>query len=675
MMDSMKSGKHQKLAEGGIRQMLEKKAVGQIKLVLNKMKTVKAEEFSAVEAELKAVMEKELEACGSEKAKTQEECDKLVKQAQERLEKKKETQAKAEPILKELEALVAAAEAATTSLASKVDDASLKAASGKVEACYDLIKENSSTIAAVDGALTKFFQRTGDCKKSLKKAESTGKLEAALAKIAKYDANKDGLLEKTELAKYAQGEFKFALPKQSVEAIFKKLAGGAKGIKKDDFHKLKVQVGIAREKAIDLEKRKKREKREADIAELKVQLKAKVEELGKGITGVEAAVTELKETTAALKTEAGKPKNSEEMVKKLDEIDEKSKAVKELITKSRASMAQLKEGVDKDVSGWLNGELGPLYGKLKHQEKMAGQNGNYTRKLRINADKKLKTEMVKVQRQALEVLQQYQKAKDLTSEAIFEQMSSTKEGEEAAVEEAAFVSFLEKCFKEAGEKLAETPKENGATPAAAETATPSPEALKRVFAFWDESDAGVLSKDRMAEILRVFKKVAKKTVITDGVSIKDSKNLRQLEPGEVVEVLGNPVSEDEVGVMRVKSRAMNDGVEGWVTISGNQGTQYLQDGGGVFKVVKETIMTDAFELEAESKEKSQKLKDTERKLKVGEMVEVRTWMKKDEESGLVRMRCKAVSDGAIGWATVKGNQGAVFLEGAAPPMNSSCPPR
>lgn len=31
-------------------------------------------------------------------------------------------------------------------------------------------------------------------------------------------------------------------------------------------------------------------------------------------------------------------------------------------------------------------------------------------------------------------------------------------------------------------------------------------------------------------------------------------------------------------------------------------------------------------------------------------------------SGLKRVRCRATSDGVIGWATVVGNQGTVYLE-------------
>ena len=53
-----------------------------------------------------------------------------------------------------------------------------------------------------------------------------------------------------------------------------------------------------------------------------------------------------------------------------------------------------------------------------------------------------------------------------------------------------------------------------------------------------------------------------------------------------------------VPLMPRKAQAMNDGIEGFVSLAGNQGTTYLearvtllvsagQDGGGIFKVVKD----------------------------------------------------------------------------------------
>merc|ERR1711966_367403 len=138
---------------------------------------------------------------------------------------------------------------------------------------------------------------------------------------------------------------------------------------------------------------------------------------------------------------------------------------------------------------------------------------------------------------------------------------------------------------------------------------------------------------------------------------KENKTFRRMEVNEVVEVLEGPVKDEEAGVMRVRVVAMKDGVEGWASLKGNQGTVYLKDGGYSFKVVKETIMTAGFELDAAPP----KVKDPTRKLKDGEMLEVREWPKLEEKSGLTRMKCKAKSDGLVGWVTTVGNAGTVFV--------------
>merc|ERR1712048_893788 len=98
-------------------------------------------------------------------------------------------------------------------------------------------------------------------------------------------------------------------------------------------------------------------------------------------------------------------------------------------------------------------------------------------------------------------------------------------------------------------------------------------------------------------------------------------------------VLEGPVQEDNVEVMRYRVKAMKDDVEGWVTPVGNQGTTFLEEkvGGLVMRVVKETILTASFEICSDAgKEQFRKLKDTTRKLKPGEQVEVLQWMKKDD---------------------------------------------
>merc|ERR1712048_1175078 len=101
-----------------------------------------------------------------------------------------------------------------------------------------------------------------------------------------------------------------------------------------------------------------------------------------------------------------------------------------------------------------------------------------------------------------------------------------------------------------------------------------------------------------------------------------------------------------------------DALEGWVTLKGNKGTIYLEEVTGQYKVTKESILTETFEIDLGPR------KD-DVKLRIGDLVQVREWPKKEEKSGLVRMKVR-VKTGAqassVGWVTLKGNTGMTYLD-------------
>eukprot|EP00929_Paragymnodinium_shiwhaense_P002002 TRINITY_DN1021_c0_g1_i2.p1 TRINITY_DN1021_c0_g1~~TRINITY_DN1021_c0_g1_i2.p1 ORF type:complete len:839 (+),score=335.52 TRINITY_DN1021_c0_g1_i2:80-2596(+) len=72
----------------------------------------------------------------------------------------------------------------------------------------------------------------------------------------------------------------------------------------------------------------------------------------------------------------------------------------------------------------------------------------------------------------------------------------------------------------------------------------------------------------------------------------------------------------------------------------------------LYRVSKSTVLTEEFDLKS----------DSHRRIEEEEVVEVLTAAKKDEKSGLVRLKCKALSDGTLGWITSEGNKGTVFLQ-------------
>lgn len=175
----------------------------------------------------------------------------------------------------------------------------------------------------------------------------------------------------------------------------------------------------------------------------------------------------------------------------------------------------------------------------------------------------------------------------------------------------------------------------------------------QLFDHIHSSDAGDgISKEKFLELIRLFYKCVKGTVLTEELSIK-TKKIRNLEVGEVLECLEGPSTEEGASVQRVRCQSVQDDATGWATIAGNQGTPFLVSGGNLYKCVKETVITDGLSV-SDSK--------TVRRLAKGEAVEVLEFPKKDDTVGVRRIKGKAKLDGVVGWITVCGNQGTSFLE-------------
>jgi Ca2+-binding EF-hand superfamily protein len=253
--------------------------------------------------------------------------------------------------------------------------------------------------------------------------------------------------------------------------------------------------------------------------------------------------------------------------------------------------------------------------------------------------KKNGVELEKLRKEALAMIFHHQGAKKLTSEEVFAAFDIKKSGK---VNESSFVSFFKTCEKKEVE-------------GDDKTSSLSEDDAQRLFSSLDTEDADFLSKEQFLSFIRKLMKVVKASVLTEEISVK-STSLRRIEEGEVLDILTGPTSSEDgdEAIDRLKVKAMSDGVEGWVTPVGNQGTVFLQDGGDKFKVVKETILTGSFVIGEETETK-------DRKLQVGQTVDVQEWAKKEEASGLMRMKVRA-SDGQVGFVTSVGNTGIAFLE-------------
>jgi len=65
-------------------------------------------------------------------------------------------------------------------------------------------------------------------------------------------------------------------------------------------------------------------------------------------------------------------------------------------------------------------------------------------------------------------------------------------------------------------------------------------------------------------------------VMTDGHSVADSKTVRRISKGEMLEAMELERKDESVNVPRVKCKAKRDGKTGWVTILGNAGKAFLE---------------------------------------------------------------------------------------------------
>jgi len=167
-------------------------------------------------------------------------------------------------------------------------------------------------------------------------------------------------------------------------------------------------------------------------------------------------------------------------------------------------------------------------------------------------------------------------------------------------------------------------------------------ARERLFLGLEREGKGTLFKDVLRRLARMYYKVIGDTVMTDQLSIKDSKPVRRLEFGEMLEAQEGPLDEDTIGVRRVHVIALSDGHKGWASVAGNNGTVYLEEGDGLARVgARQLALTIS---EAESSE-------TVCQLLPGSLLEVLQWDTVDDESGSTRLKVKVQAEATIGWIT------------------------
>jgi len=769
---------------------VESRSTFAIRRIVQKIRICTPETFESLKTELDAEMEKELEKCGTQKEKMQEEVEKGLEAAQKRIdliaeerkkaeEKKaederirKEKAEKAKSCCEQLTALVDAAEAEHGNLKefvkelefedsakvtpAEIDKIYAKVTSGEeacktaAEACMGFIKQESPAMkdpaadAETKTACAKLLAKIqevqkatentmvsakGTKAKAYKKAAAQEKTRAMEALFTKYDKDKDKAWSQKEVTAYAKEKLGVSsIEKDTMTWIWRALVEeGSKGVTVDKLPKLHAIIGVQREHIRDKKRKEERIEKEAVIGGMRDALKAKVTASTKFVTAAEKAVGELEEEMGNWCKKA-KVMTPEDMISQTDECEKRIQAAAAAFDKAKAEMDKMKAGIEpkyeKDLKAYLAEQSKKIEMTMGRMDGRVNRVKNISRRFRNQAKNKEGEEMESLRSKVLKVLWHNQAIKELTSEDLFELLADGK----SEVDESAWLRFFETAdlevkplnvslkgltvakpkepekepeaekadeaekAKEGEEKTEETEKKEGDAEAETEKkddaeekteekkeeeapkeepkkkeeeAVPgekvelSEDELKRVFEFIDEDGTGTLSKEIFIQMGKRHMKVVKETAMTSAMGIAGGKALRKLEPKEVVHVLKGPVKDDSMKVSRIFAKALKDGLEGWVSVAGNQGTVFLADSSASYKVIRKCSLTDSFETSAEAKA------EDGLQLLPGMVLEVHEAPRKDEESGLTRMkgRVKGLpAKGGVGYATTSDKKGKVFLK-------------
>jgi hypothetical protein len=108
----------------------------------------------------------------------------------------------------------------------------------------------------------------------------------------------------------------------------------------------------------------------------------------------------------------------------------------------------------------------------------------------------------------------------------------------------------------------------------------------RAFEYLDAGEKGFLDEACVLPLTNSNYKCVKKTALSDSFSIDNSKIVRTLDVGEMLEGLAEGQEDQATRVTRVKVKTTRDKKIGFATVKGNSGTVFLEPQGGEDEVLK-----------------------------------------------------------------------------------------
>jgi len=593
----------------------EQAASIQVRNVIHRMWYAKEDDIEALTGELKQALATEGPKCGEQQSKITEEAENAMQQAKERVDASikeredrerlhKEQQELKESLVTELSSLATSAEALIEKLKEEASpilengDLSSKdiaaAMSGSVEgasseakagcrACTDFLVGKRAQIEEVCSALRETKQELhpiqfrihaclvahAECtqavkavhKKTWRKEKATEALNKLDAMFKKYDVDGDGHWSAKEISAYAKGEFKFEVPAPVVEMVLMLHGVDGKGLPQGKLQRVRTAVGVARDEAKDKLRKEAAEKRRQEVEEKKTELQETLKELAEALDACDKEVAEAedrgKQSAATESQKAEQSPSASELRAQAEEVEETADVAKSSIEKTRGMAAALAEGeVYQELQEYLQAEVRKLTGRAESlQRRLAEGPGAVALRLRGRADAAQAAEVKEFSADVMQTLRQHASQAGLPFSEVFSAADKDEDGE---LSEAEFLALLE-------------------------SVEGKPEKLDRdrvalAFEKLVGNGSGGLGKEALSKFVKVQYKVCKKTVLSDVFSIHDSKALRQLDEGELLDVYWVPKKDEATGIFRVHGCAQKDGLEGYASLADNQdGTKIIEE--------------------------------------------------------------------------------------------------
>eukprot|EP00928_Gymnodinium_smaydae_P037893 TRINITY_DN2624_c0_g1_i1.p1 TRINITY_DN2624_c0_g1~~TRINITY_DN2624_c0_g1_i1.p1 ORF type:complete len:963 (-),score=198.57 TRINITY_DN2624_c0_g1_i1:165-2999(-) len=649
----------------------EQNAAVAVRKVIQKVRIATPETYDTVVAELEAAQSANLENMGSLTEKVSQEAEKALQQAQQRIEdiqkkraedeiraqeeerKRKEQEELVDKLMKEVREEVAAAEA-------KIEQAQEAAKSGEappdatpeaiLEASAKIEKVLNDTQEAADATSKSIAQKQEEMgdndasrkvknevwdlqdkikhgkralsklvhslqatrEKATRKAAALKHLEKRKLEFDQHDSDKDGQLCSKEVLAFGQAVYDFVVPDDVLAKIMRVL----EPINADKYQRMRAMVAIARSEARARLARAEEEERKKAREARRSAMQAAIQDAASALSEVESAIGKAEDDAKHVKNDAP----AKELIATADAVDDQ---LKEASAKRTEASSKLEEAESEQYKEFEPRELPRLRQRYEKLQGRIEKTESLVKSVREKAASKASAELEKKRSDVVVAIRSMMTKDSKTGEQVFADING---GE--AVSNDKFVAFV-----------------SGLSEDKLMSDSESAELFEHI------ATEGKVDKEAFLELIQVYYKCVKQTVLTESIAIK-SKTVRRLEVGEVFKGLEGPTTEDGGNIERVRVQAIKDQAEGWATVAGNQGTAFLEPGGNLYIVVKETMLTEEFS--AESK--------VIRNVVKGEILEVVEFPKKDESMGMTRFRAKARRDRASGWVTLTGNQGTSFLE-------------